>query len=89
MEKLQNIAVIGAGAMGNGIAHVFAQNRFKVNLIDQSKEALSKAISIINKNLDRQIKKQTINNNDKKKTLENISTFNEINKGVKESDLVV
>ena len=89
MEKLQNIAVIGAGAMGNGIAHVFAQNGFKVNLIDQSKEALSKAISIINKNLDRQIKRQTINNNDKEKTLENISTFNEINKGVKESDLVV
>ena len=57
---MQNISVIGAGTMGNGIAHVFAQNGYKVNLIDVSSDALEKAISTITKNLDRMLSKEKI-----------------------------
>jgi 3-hydroxybutyryl-CoA dehydrogenase len=86
---IKNIAVIGAGTMGNGIAHVFAQNGFKVNLLDVSQPQLDKAISTIHKNLDRQVAKNTISEEEKNKTIQNISTFASINEGVKESDLVV
>ena len=57
---MENIAVIGAGTMGNGIAHVFAQNGYKVNLIDVSELALEKAVATISKNLDRMVKKEKI-----------------------------
>ena len=57
---MKNIAVIGSGTMGNGIAHVFSQKGFQVNLIDISNDALEKALAIISKNLDRQIKKEKI-----------------------------
>jgi 3-hydroxybutyryl-CoA dehydrogenase len=86
---MKHVAVIGSGTMGNGIAHVFAQTGFKVSLIDVSPDAIKKAVSTIEKNLDRQIAKQTITENDKKSTLANIDTFTDIPSGVKTSDLVV
>ena len=86
---IKNIAIIGAGTMGNGIAHVFAQNGFKVSLVDVSQPQLEKAINTIHKNLDRQLAKNTISEEEKNKTIQNISTFTSIKEGVKESDLVV
>ena len=86
---IKNIAVIGAGTMGNGIAHVFAQNNFSVNLIDVSQNQLNKAVETIKKNLDRQLAKNTISDQIKNKTIENISTFTLLKDGIKESDLVV
>jgi 3-hydroxybutyryl-CoA dehydrogenase len=86
---IKNIAVIGSGTMGNGIAHVFAQNNFSVNLIDVSQNQLDKAIDRIKKNLDRQVSKNTISEAIKNKTIENISTFTSLKDGVKQSDLVV
>lgn len=84
-----DISVIGAGTMGNGIAHVFAQNGFKVTLIDISQEQLTKAISTISKNLDRQIAKGIITEEIKKTTLSGISTNIDIAAGVKDSQLVI
>lgn len=86
---MKNIAVIGAGTMGNGIAHVFAQNGYHVNLIDIAEDALNQALQTIGKNLDRLIKKEKISEEDKRKTLNNISIFTAINAGVKNADLVV
>lgn len=86
---MKNIAVIGAGTMGNGIAHVFAQNGFKVNLVDISESQLEKAIAAITKNLDRQITKNLIEEKNKKETLENITTIASIAEGVSNADLVV
>ena len=67
--NIKNVAVIGSGTMGNGIAHVFAQTGYQVNLIDISSEALEKALGTIGKNLDRQIKKELITEADKEATL--------------------
>jgi len=75
--------------MGNGIAHVFAQTGYSINLVDISTEALEKALATIGKNLDRQIKKELITPEDKENTLNNISIYTTIEKGVKEADLVV
>lgn len=86
---MKNIAVIGAGTMGNGIAHTFAQSGFKVNLIDISEESLKKGVATITKNLDRMVAKETITTSQKEETLQNISTFTSINGGVKNVDLVV
>jgi 3-hydroxybutyryl-CoA dehydrogenase len=86
---MKNIAVIGAGTMGNGIAHVFAQKGYKVQLIDAQVKALEKAITTIEKNLDRQITKQTITTEDKANTLANIQTFTSIEQGVINADLVI
>ena len=86
---MENIAVIGAGTMGNGIAHVFAQRGFKVQLIDAQAPALEKAMATIEKNLDRQISKQTITAEDKAITLSNIQTSTSIEKGVVHADLVI
>ena len=86
---IKNIGVIGAGTMGNGIAHVFAQHNFSVNLIDVSQNQLERAITVIKKNLDRQIVKNSISEEIKSSTLENISTFTSLNEGVKHCDLVV
>ena len=83
------ISVIGAGTMGNGIAHVFAQNNFKVNLIDVSKEQLIEAVNTITKNLDRQLSKAVITEDVKNTTLSNIKTFSVLAEGVKESQLVI
>ena len=86
---MKKIAVIGAGTMGNGIAHVFAQHGFKVNLIDVSQDALNKGIANISANLDRMLAKEKISEADKVHTLSNISTFTELKKGVLSTDLVV
>jgi 3-hydroxybutyryl-CoA dehydrogenase len=86
---IKNIAVIGAGTMGNGIAHVFAQNDFSINLVDVSQNQLEKAIATIHKNLDRQISKNTISGEVKNKTIGNIKTFTSLKEGVQQSDLVV
>ena len=86
---MKNIAVIGSGTMGNGIAHVFAQNGYNVSLIDISADALKRALGTIEKNLDRQIKKEAITEDDKKSTLANITTFTSTEEGVKNAELVV
>jgi 3-hydroxybutyryl-CoA dehydrogenase len=87
--SIKNIAVIGAGTMGNGIAHVFAQNNFLVNLVDVSQPQLDKAVEVIKKNLDRQISKNSITEEEKTKTVNNISTFTSIADGIKNAHLVV
>jgi len=84
-----NISVIGAGTMGNGIAHVFAQNGFKVSIVDVSLTQLDRAIVNISKNFDRQITKGTATDEQKKIALANILIYSKINDGVKEADLVV
>jgi len=86
---MKNIAVIGAGTMGNGIAHTFAQFNYKVHLIDISEVSLQKGIATITKNLDRMLAKEKISEADKTKTLNNITTFTKISKGVVNMDLVV
>jgi len=86
---MKNIAVVGSGTMGNGIAHVFAQNGFKVNLIDISQEALDKGVHTILKNLDRMVSKEKITEAVKRETLVNITTFTSIKEGVDSVDLVV
>ena len=86
---MKNVAVIGAGTMGNGIAHVFAQFGYKVNLIDVSQVALDKAIGTIGKNLDRQVAKEAITEDEKNLTLANISTHTSLTSGVIGVDLVV
>jgi len=86
---MKNIAVIGAGTMGNGIAHVFAQNNYNIHLIDVSQEALDRGLSTIVKNLDRLVDKGTITAEIKTQTLANITTFTSIAEGVKNADLVV
>lgn len=86
---MKNIAVIGAGTMGNGIAHTFAQFGHKVHLIDISKESLQKGLDTISNNLDRMVAKEKITEEDKKSTLGNITTFIDIPSGVKNVGLVV
>jgi len=86
---MKNIAVIGAGTMGNGIAHTFAQFGYKVNLIDISEESLDKGMKTISGNLDRMVSKEKISAADKETTLNNITTYTDIPKGVEEIDLVV
>jgi len=88
-SSMKNISVIGAGTMGNGIAHVMAQKGFKVNLIDSQSSALDKALATIAKNLDRQIAKGISTEAEKISTLQNIQCFTEIEMGVKEADLVI
>ncbi len=86
---MKNIAVIGAGTMGNGIAHVFAQNGFGVRLIDISETSLKLGLETISKNLDRMLAKGLITENDKNATLGNISPFTSLKSGVENTDLVV
>jgi 3-hydroxybutyryl-CoA dehydrogenase len=84
-----NITVIGAGTMGNGIAHVFAQFGFEVTLVDVAAAALDKALATIGGNLDRQIKKGTLNEEDKAATLRRIHPMTDLKNGVATADLVV
>jgi len=86
---MKNITVIGAGTMGNGIAHTFAQKNFNVNLVDISADSLKKAIATISNNLDRMVRKERITDTEKANTLANITTYTDINAGVKGVDLVV
>lgn len=86
---MKNVAVIGAGTMGNGIAHVFAQFGYKVSLIDISQASLDKGMATIEKNLDRQVAKGSLTEADKKATINNLTTFTNMEEGVKNVDLVV
>jgi 3-hydroxybutyryl-CoA dehydrogenase len=86
---MKNITVIGSGTMGNGIAHTFAQNGFKVSLVDISNDALQKALQTIAANLDRQVKKGTIDEAAKAATLANIKTYTDAYEGASDADLVV
>ncbi len=86
---MKNIAVIGSGTMGNGIAHTFAQCNFNVQLIDVSEIALKRGMETIEKNLYRMVAKEKITLDEKAKTLSNISTFTNIKKGVKYASLVI
>ncbi len=86
---MQKITVIGAGTMGNGIAHAFAQKNFNVNLVDISADALDRALETIDKNLGRMVSKEKITEQDKANTLNNITTYTDFIQGVMESDLVV
>ncbi|HEY9003201.1 MAG TPA: 3-hydroxybutyryl-CoA dehydrogenase [Mucilaginibacter sp.] len=86
---MQNVTVIGSGTMGNGIAHTFAQNGFKVSLVDISSESLAKSLQIIGNNLDRQIKKGAIDESVKASTLSNITTYTDLKEGTINADLVV
>ncbi|WP_334058166.1 3-hydroxybutyryl-CoA dehydrogenase [Polaribacter sp. P097] len=86
---MKNIAVIGAGTMGNGIAHTFAQFDYNVQLIDVSEKALEKGLATISKNLDRMVAKEKISEDDKNKTLGNITTYTSIKEGVKYASLVI
>ena len=86
---MKKIAVIGAGTMGNGIAHVFAQNGFEVNLIDTQSTVLDKAMQTIAKNLDRQVAKSIINEEAKQATLAKIICYTSLKDGVQDRDLVI
>lgn len=86
---IKNVSVIGAGTMGNGIAHVFAQSGFAVTLVDVSAAQLEKAISTIGKNLDRQVAKGTLTEDQKAATLQNIVTATDVTAGVAKAELVV
>jgi 3-hydroxybutyryl-CoA dehydrogenase len=89
MHTIKNIAVIGAGQMGNGIVHVFAQQGYKVTMIDVQEAALAKAMATIQKNMERQVAKGTITEDQMKSALENISTQIDLATGVSHADLVV
>ena len=86
---MKNVGVIGAGTMGNGIAHIFAQSGYSVRLIDLSDVALEKALATISNNLDRMVAKEKISETDKTYTLNNIETFNDMSSAIKGLDLVV
>lgn len=86
---MKNISVIGSGTMGNGIAHTFAQFGYHVHLIDINAQALEKALQTIGKNLDRQVAKGSISEDEKAATLANIKTFTDLQAGVSSADLVV
>ncbi|MEN8816683.1 MAG: 3-hydroxyacyl-CoA dehydrogenase NAD-binding domain-containing protein, partial [Nonlabens sp.] len=86
---MKNITVIGAGTMGNGIAHTFAQSGFNVALVDISQEAIDRGLGTISKNLDRMIAKERITEEEKAATLGNITSFTDLKEGVSKADLVV
>jgi len=86
---MKNITIIGAGTMGNGIAHAFAQKNYKVTIVDISNQSLEKAITTITKNLDRMLSKEKISEQEKNDTLANINTTTDFQTGVENSDLVV
>ena len=86
---MKNIAVIGAGTMGNGIAHTFAQYNYNVQLIDISEKSLNNALVAINKNLDRMVIKEKITTTEKERTLANITTYTSIKEGTQYASLVI
>ncbi len=86
---MKHITVIGSGTMGNGIAHVFAQHGYQVNLVDINEQALQKAVATITKNIDRQIAKGTVTEAEKTATLANITTLTKLEDAAKNADLVI
>ena len=86
---MKNIVVIGAGTMGNGIAHTLAQSGFQVSLVDVKQENLDRALKTITTNLDRIIAKGNLTEAEKNETLSNINTFTELKNAVSNADLIV
>ena len=86
---MKKIGVIGSGTMGNGIAHVFAQNGFQVHLIDVSQDALDKGVATIANNLNRMLSKEKISSLDRDNTLSNITQFTDLKSGISGTDLVI
>ena len=86
---IKNVTVIGAGTMGNGICHVFAQCGYHVSMLDISQEAMDKAKATIGKNMDRQVAKQTLTEEAKMEALGRIATFTDMSEAVKDADLVI
>src|SRR3982074_115991 len=86
---IKNVTVVGAGTMGNGIAHVFAQNGFIVNMVDVNNAQLEKALQTIGKNFDRQVAKGSLSEEQKKKALSNIKLFTDLPAALKNSQLVI
>jgi 3-hydroxybutyryl-CoA dehydrogenase len=89
MKDITHVAVVGGGTMGNGIAHVFAQNGFSVHLAETSRELADKAVQTIDKNLSRMVSKEKITNDQKAGTLDRIATFTDLKAAVEETDLVI
>ena len=89
LQQIQTVTIIGSGTMGNGICHVFAQNGFKVHMMDINQSALDKALVTISKNMDRQVSKATLSEADKAASLARITTFTEMSEAVKNADLIV
>ncbi len=89
LQRLKIVTVIGSGTMGNGICHVFAQSGFNVHMMDINQAALDKAIATIGKNMDRQVAKNTLTEDDKKQALSRITTYTALADAVKDADLVV
>jgi 3-hydroxybutyryl-CoA dehydrogenase len=89
LQKLQLVAIIGSGTMGNGIAHVFAQHGFHVHLMDINQTALDKAIGTIQKNMDRQISKNTLTEEQKQEALNHIKTYTDMADAVRDADIVI
>lgn len=89
LERIKKVAVIGAGTMGNGIVHVFAQTGFEVNMIDIAQEALDKAVERIAGNMDRQINRGKLSEEDKTRALSLITTYTELSEGVQDADLII
>lgn len=89
MKEIKQVAVVGGGTMGNGIAHVFAQNGFSVHLAETSEELADKAVKTIDKNLSRLVSKEKITEDDKTSALNRITTFTNLQDAVKSADLVV
>jgi len=87
--EIKKVAVVGGGTMGNGITHVFALNNFKVSLVEVNEDLFNKAIATITKNLDRQVKKEVIKNEDKQNALKNISKIIGVEKTPSDVDLVI
>src|SRR5690606_40889022 len=86
---MKYIIFIGSGTMGNGIAHNFAQYGFKVSLVDNKEKALQAGLATINKNLDRQVNKGSIDELAKQETLDNIRTFSKLEEGISHPDLII
>lgn len=89
INEIKTVSVIGAGTMGNGIVHVFSQNGFKVHMIDIAQAALDKAIGNIGKNMDRQVTKGTLTEEQKSSSLANITTFTDLAEGIQDADLII
>jgi len=88
-NNIKNVTVIGAGTMGNGICHVFAQCGYKVSMMDVSQDAMNRALATIAKNFDRQIAKQSITEADKEKAMANIATYTSMTESMSTADLVI
>jgi 3-hydroxybutyryl-CoA dehydrogenase len=89
LQQIKTVTVIGSGTMGNGISHVFAQSGFKVNMMDIKQEALDKAVGTIGKNMDRQVSKGSLSEEEKTAALGRIATYTDMAEAVKDADLVV